>query len=183
MLVSFDVESSLPQPVTKVIVWKRTSSSRSSTSRNPLIETPKDDEDDDEESGSDFMQEFCMISGSHSSSLDRLYAWERKLYDEVKVIAPKNFLLIKLTHFISVYSVRVQASEMIRKEYDRKCEQLRNQFTKDHSAKAMDKTRAAAKDLHSRIRVAIQSVDAISKRIERIRDEELHPQLSEFLQG
>ncbi|KAJ4871454.1 hypothetical protein Rs2_46911 [Raphanus sativus] len=100
-----------------------------------------------------------LFKGSHSSSLDRLYAWERKLYDEVK------------------------ASEMIRKEYDRKCEQLRNQFTKDHSAKAMDKTRAAAKDLHSRIRVAIQSVDAISKRIERIRDEELHPQLSEFLQG
>ncbi|CAN6984192.1 unnamed protein product [Brassica rapa subsp. trilocularis] len=144
----------LHQQVTKVIVWKRTSSSRSSTSRNPLIE-----DHDDEESGSDFTQEFCMISGSHSSSLDRLYAWERKLYDEVK------------------------ASEMIRKEYDKKCEQLRNQFTKDHSAKAMDKTRAAAKDLHSRIRVAIQSVDSISKRIERIRDEELQPQLLEFLQG
>ncbi|KAJ0252421.1 Uncharacterized protein HA466_0132150 [Hirschfeldia incana] len=153
-------KESLHQQVTKVIVWKRTSSSRSSTSRNPLIETPKEEEhDDDEESGSDFVQEFCMISGSHSSSLDRLYAWERKLYDEVK------------------------ASEMIRKEYDRKCEQLRNQFTKDHSAKAMDKTRAAAKDLHSRIRVAIQSVDSISKRIERIRDEELQPQLFEFLQG
>ncbi|KAG2240979.1 hypothetical protein Bca52824_096918 [Brassica carinata] len=141
----------LHQRVTKVIVWKRTSSSRSSTSRNPLIEDHHDDE-----SGSDFTQEFCMISGSHSSSLDRLYAWERKLYDEVK---------------------------MIRKEYDRKCEQLRNQFTKDHSAKAMDKTRAAAKDLHSRIRVAIQSVDLISKRIERIRDEELQPQLLELLQG
>ncbi|CAH8344688.1 unnamed protein product [Eruca vesicaria subsp. sativa] len=151
-------KESLNQQVTKVIVWKRTTSSRSSTSRNPLIETPKED-DGDEESGSDFIQEFCMISGSHSSSLDRLYAWERKLYDEVK------------------------ASEMIRKEYDRKCEQLRNQFTKDHSAKAMDKTRAAAKDLHSRIRVAIQSVDSISKRIERIRDEELQPQLLEFLQG
>ncbi|CDY42005.1 BnaA01g05770D [Brassica napus] len=145
----------LHQQVTKVIVWKRTSSSRSSTSRNPLIE----EDHDDDESGSDFTQEFCMISGSHSSSLDRLYAWERKLYDEVK------------------------ASEMIRKEYDKKCEQLRNQFTKDHSAKAMDKTRAAAKDLHSRIRVAIQSVDSISKRIERIRDEELQPQLLEFLQG
>ncbi|KAL0726328.1 hypothetical protein Bca4012_022421 [Brassica carinata] len=153
-------KESLHQQVSKVIVWKRTSSSRSSTSRNPLIETSKEDDDDDgEESGSDFIQEFCMISGSHSSSLDRLYAWERKLYDEVK------------------------ASEMIRKEYDRKCEQLRNQFTKDHSAKAMDKTRAAAKDLHSRIRVAIQSVDSISKRIERIRDEELQPQLLEFLQG
>ncbi|ESQ53228.1 hypothetical protein EUTSA_v10024607mg [Eutrema salsugineum] len=147
----------LNHQVTKVIVWKRTSSSRSSTSRNPLIQTSK--EEHDEESGSDFMEDFCMISGSHSSSLDRLYAWERKLYDEVK------------------------ASEMIRKEYDRKCEQLRNQFAKDHSAKSMDKTRAAAKDLHSRIRVAIQSVDSISKRIERIRDEELQPQLLEFLQG
>ncbi|AEE87119.1 bZIP transcription factor, putative (DUF630 and DUF632) [Arabidopsis thaliana] len=147
----------LSHQVTKVIVWKRTSSSRSSTSRNPLIQTSKEDHDD--ESGSDFIEEFCMISGSHSSSLDRLYAWERKLYDEVK------------------------ASEMIRKEYDRKCEQLRNQFAKDHSAKSMDKTRAAAKDLHSRIRVAIQSVESISKRIERIRDDELHPQLLEFLQG
>lgn len=26
-----------------------------------------------------------MNSGSHASTLDRLYAWERKLYDEVKV--------------------------------------------------------------------------------------------------
>ncbi|CAA7020547.1 unnamed protein product [Microthlaspi erraticum] len=147
----------LSHQVTKVIVWKRTSSSRSSTSRHPLIQTSKEDHDD--ESGSDFMEEFCMISGSHSSSLDRLYAWERKLYDEVK------------------------ASEMIRKEYDRKCELLRYQFAKDYSAKSMDKTRAAAKDLHSRIRVAIQSVDSISKRIERIRDEELQPQLLEFLQG
>ncbi|XP_019086181.1 PREDICTED: uncharacterized protein LOC104716266 [Camelina sativa] len=147
----------LSHQVSKVIVWKRTLSSRSSTSRHPLIQTSKEDHDD--ESGSDFIEEFCMISGSHSSSLDRLYAWERKLYDEVK------------------------ASEVIRKEYDRKCEQLRNQFAKDHSAKSMDKTRAAAKDLHSRIRVAIQAVDSISKRIERIRDEELQPQLLEFLQG
>ncbi|XP_010437101.1 PREDICTED: uncharacterized protein LOC104720902 [Camelina sativa] len=147
----------LSHQVSKVIVWKRTLSSRSSTSRHPLIQTSKEDHDD--ESGSDFIEEFCMISGSHSSSLDRLYAWERKLYDEVK------------------------ASEVIRKEYDRKCEQLRNQFAKDHSAKSMDKTRAAAKDLHSRIRVAIQAVDSISKRIERIRDDELQPQLLEFLQG
>lgn len=80
--LSFNVEP-LNHQVSKVIVWKRTSSSRSSTSRNPLIQTSKEDNDD--ESGSDFIEEFCMISGSHSSSLDRLYAWERKLYDEVKV--------------------------------------------------------------------------------------------------
>ena len=68
------------QIVTKVITWKRTTSSKSSSSRNPLA--MKDDDD----SGSEYIDEFCMISGSHSSTLDRLYAWERKLYDEVKVL-------------------------------------------------------------------------------------------------
>lgn len=143
------------QHATKIITWKRTTSSRSSSSRNPLV-TMKDNSDD---SGSDFIEEFCMISGSHSSTLDRLYAWERKLYDEVK------------------------ASESIQNEYDRKCDQLRHQFAKDHSTQAIDKTRAVVKDLHSRIRVAIHSVDSISKRIERMRDEELLPQLQEFIQG
>ncbi|XVF17213.1 hypothetical protein REPUB_Repub10bG0100000 [Reevesia pubescens] len=144
------------QHVTKVIHWKRSASSRSSSSRNPLNTITKDDTDD---SGSDFIEEFCMIAGSHSSTLDRLYAWERKLYDEVK------------------------ASESIRKEYDRKCDQLRHQFAKDHSTQVIDKTRAVVKDLHSRIRVALHSVNTISKRIEKIRDEELQPQLVELIQG
>lgn len=46
--------------------------------------------------GGDFPEELCMISGSHSSTLDRLYAWERKLHDEVKV---SNFFNIKNTFF------------------------------------------------------------------------------------
>ncbi|XP_022943262.1 nitrate regulatory gene2 protein-like [Cucurbita moschata] len=139
---------------TKVITWKRSTSSRSSSSRNPLA--GKDDADD---SASEFVEEFCMISGSHSSTLDRLYAWERKLYDEVK------------------------ASESIQKEYDRKCDQLRYLFAKDYSTQVIDKTRAVVKDLHSRIRVAIYSVDSISKRIEKMRDEEMQPQLIELIQG
>ncbi|XP_058179529.1 protein ALTERED PHOSPHATE STARVATION RESPONSE 1 [Rhododendron vialii] len=141
---------------TKVITWKRTTSSISSSSRNPLASASKDDNDD---SGSDFAEEFCMIAGSHSSTLDRVYAWERKLYDEVK------------------------ASESIRKDYDRKCDQLRHQFAKDQSAQVIDKTRAVVKDLHSRIRVALHAVDSISKRIEKMRDDELHPQLVELIQG
>ncbi|KAJ7956849.1 BZIP transcription factor, putative (DUF630 and DUF632) [Quillaja saponaria] len=144
------------QHATEVITWKRTASSQSSSSRNALAATSKEDIDD---SGSDFIEEFCMIAGSHSSTLDRMYAWERKLYDEVK------------------------ASEYVRKEYDRKCDQLRHQFAKDQSAQVIDKTRSAVKDLHSRIKVAIHSVDSISKRIERMRDEELHPQLVELTQG
>lgn len=70
------------QHVTKIITWNRSTSSQSSSSRSPLATTSKDDNDD---SGSEFVEEFCMIAGSHSSTLDRMYAWERKLYDEVKV--------------------------------------------------------------------------------------------------
>lgn len=70
------------EPAQKIISWKRTTSSRSTSSRNPLAAS-KEDMDD---SGSDFIEEFGMIAGSHSSTLDRLYAWERKLYDEVKVL-------------------------------------------------------------------------------------------------
>jgi hypothetical protein len=76
--------------MTKVITWKRTASLRSSSSRNPLVTATKDDASD---SGNDFVEEFCMIAGSHSSTLDRLYAWERKLYDEIKVFF-KAFLLL-----------------------------------------------------------------------------------------
>ncbi|XP_027367060.1 nitrate regulatory gene2 protein-like [Abrus precatorius] len=144
------------EPAQKIISWKRTASSRSSSSRNPLTAKSKEDVDD---SGSDFVEEFGMIAGSHSSTLDRLYAWERKLYDEVK------------------------GSESIRKDYDRNCHKLRHQFAKDQGTRVIDKTRSVVKDLHSRIRVAIYSVDSISKRIERMRDEELYPQLSELMEG
>ncbi|KAJ1398644.1 hypothetical protein SESBI_30969 [Sesbania bispinosa] len=144
------------EPAQKIISWKRTTSSRSSSSRTPLTAKSREDIDD---SGSDFVEEFCMIAGSHSSTLDRLYAWERKLYDEVK------------------------ASESIRKDYDRKCHQLRHQFAKDQGTQVIDKTRSVVKDLHSRIIVAIYSVDSISKRIERMRDEELFPQLLELTEG
>ncbi|RHN42951.1 hypothetical protein MtrunA17_Chr8g0382551 [Medicago truncatula] len=103
------------EPVQKIISWKRTASFRSSSSRIPLASKSREDIDD---SGSNFVEEFCMIAGSHSSTLDRLYAWERKLYDEVK------------------------ASESIRKVYDRKCHQLRHQFAKDQGTQVIDKTRA-----------------------------------------
>lgn len=76
-----------------------------------------------------------------------------------------------------------QASESIRKEYDHKCDQLRHQFAKDLSPQTIDRTRAVVKDLHSRIRVALHAVDSISKRIEKMRDEELFPQIIELIQG
>jgi hypothetical protein len=44
-----------------------------------------------------------------------------------------------------------------------------------------DKTRAEVKDLHARILVAIRSAESISQRIQKLRDEELQPQLVELI--
>ncbi|XP_006663037.1 protein ALTERED PHOSPHATE STARVATION RESPONSE 1 [Oryza brachyantha] len=145
------------QHVSKVVTWKRSVSSLSSSSKSPLTTAIITDDVDD--SNGDFVEQFAMVSGSHSSTLDRLLAWERKLYDEIK------------------------ASEHVRKTYDEKCNLLRRQFARGLNAQLIDKTRAIVKDLHSRVSVAIQAVDAISKRIEKIRDEELQPQLVELIQG
>lgn len=145
-----------PSKALTVITWHRSTSSQSSSSKTPFASNSKDDIDD---SSSDFVEDFCMISGSHSSTLERLYAWETKLYEEVK------------------------AGDSIRRVYEKKCVQLRHQEAKGESIEVIDKTRAAIKDLHSRVRVAIEAVDSVSKRIQRLRDEELQPQLLELIQG
>lgn len=66
------------------IVLFRSASSRSSSSR--FFHAAPSSGYDGYESSSDYSQESCMISGSHQSTLDRLYEWEKKLYEEVKVI-------------------------------------------------------------------------------------------------
>lgn len=145
-----------PPNEVKCLTWHGSASSRSSSSRNPLGPTSKDEVDD---LSSNLFGSICMNSGSHASTLDRLYAWERKLYDEVKV------------------------SGIVRREYDMKCKLLRDQDSRNEPAYRIDKTRSSVKDLHSRIRVAIQRIDSISKTIEELRDKELQPQLEELIGG
>lgn len=77
----------------------------------------------------------------------------------------------------------MQSGEKVRIAYDKKCKQLRNQDVKGDDPSAVDKTRAAIRDLHTQIKVSIHSIEAISKRIETLRDEELQPQLVELIQG
>ncbi|MBA0827070.1 hypothetical protein Goarm_011873 [Gossypium armourianum] len=60
---------------------------------------------------------------------------------------------------------------------------LRQLESRAESPSKIDKTRAVVKDLHSRIRVAIQRIHSISKRIEDLRDNELQPQLEELIEG
>ncbi|MED6187341.1 hypothetical protein PIB30_075473 [Stylosanthes scabra] len=108
---------------------------------------------------SDPLEEQCMFSGSHQSTLNRLYAWEKKLYEEVR------------------------SGERVRMAYEKKCLQLKNLDVKGEDPAFVDKTRAAIRDLHTQITISIHSIEAISKRIETLRDEELHPQLLELVQG
>ncbi|EOY31972.1 Uncharacterized protein TCM_039343 isoform 1 [Theobroma cacao] len=135
----------------------RSASSRSSSSR--FLINSSSSKEAGYESSSDLSEESCMFNGSHQSTLDRLWAWEKKLYEEVK------------------------SAEKVRIAYEKKSRQLRNQDVKGEDPHAVDKTRAAIRDLHTQIKVSIHSVEAISKRIETLRDEELQPQLLELVQG
>ncbi|KAJ9141334.1 hypothetical protein P3X46_031877 [Hevea brasiliensis] len=135
----------------------RSASSRSSSSR--FVINSSSSRDEGYESSSDFSEESCIISGSHQSILDRLYVWEKKLYDEVK------------------------SGERVRIAYEKKQVQLRNQDVKGEDPSAVDKTRAAIRHLYTQLQVSIHSAEAVSKRIEALRDEELQPQLLELVQG
>ncbi|CAH8322420.1 unnamed protein product [Eruca vesicaria subsp. sativa] len=134
-------------------------SSRSSSSSSRFLISSSSKESGFE-SSSDFSEESsCMLSGSHQSTLDRLYAWEKKLYDEVK------------------------SGERVRIAYEKKCLALRNHDVKGDNSSAVDKTRATMRDLHTQMNVSIHSIESISERIETLRDQELLPQLLELLQG
>ncbi|ERM96235.1 uncharacterized protein LOC18424163 [Amborella trichopoda] len=146
--------------IVHAIAWHRSSSSSLSSPNKNYLESNLKDVTWGETKSDDILFIDCgMISGSHSMTLDRLYAWEKKLYHEVK------------------------AGERTRRTYEQKMSQLRNQETKGVEQRSLDKTRAIIRDLHTRIWVAIRSADSISIRIQKLRDEELHPQLTELLHG
>ncbi|KAJ0753483.1 hypothetical protein HanPI659440_Chr09g0336331 [Helianthus annuus] len=95
-----------------------------------------------------------MESGSHLSTLGRLYAWEKKLYDEVK------------------------AGNEMKKIYERKSSQLSSE-----KARNKQELEDQVNDIYSRILVNLKICDSISKRIEKVRDDELLPQIVELLRG
>lgn len=60
---------------------------------------------------------------------------------------------------------------------------MRNRDVRGDGPRSVEKTRAEVKDLYTRILVAIRSAESISDKIEKLRDEELQPQLVELLHG
>ncbi|KAK1269047.1 hypothetical protein QJS04_geneDACA013975 [Acorus gramineus] len=124
-----------------------------------LFRTSLRSEKDDEDCESNHSEELHVISGAHQPTLDRLYIWEKKLYEEVK------------------------AGERVRIAYEKKLMQFRNQDAKGEDPSVVDRTRTAMRDLDTRFKISIRSIESVSKRIENLRDEELQHQLMELIQG
>ncbi|KAH9608202.1 hypothetical protein KSS87_006935 [Heliosperma pusillum] len=96
----------------------RSASSRSSSSRF-MINTSAGSRDEGYESTSDVSDEPSEFCGSHHSTLDRLYAWEKRLYEEVR------------------------SGERVRLSYEKKCAQLKNQAVKGDDPSTIEKTSLA----------------------------------------
>ncbi|KAK6268028.1 hypothetical protein QUC31_012188 [Theobroma cacao] len=127
--------------VMRVITWNR--SFRGLKSDN--VDNVKDDFDSEE-------------NETHATVLDKLLAWEKKLYDEVK------------------------AGELMKFEYQRKVATL-NKLKKRGNPEALEKAKAAVSHLHTRYIVDMQSMDSTVSEINRLRDDQLYPKLVQLVDG
>lgn len=108
-----------------------------------------------EDVGNDVNLKACNLS----SILDRLYAWEKKLYKEVK------------------------DEERLRIMYEKQHKKLKTLDEEGAEARKIDATRASMRRLLTKLDVSIKAIDTISSRIHKLRDEELQPQLTELVRG
>ncbi|GKV37714.1 hypothetical protein SLEP1_g45709 [Rubroshorea leprosula] len=104
-------------------------------------------------------QDLNTRQGNISATLEKLYAWEKKLYKEVK------------------------DEERLRVIYEKKCKQLRMLDNHGAESSKIDAIQASIRKLLTKIDVSIKAVGVISIRIHKLRDEELQPQLTELIHG
>ncbi|KAJ7953151.1 Protein of unknown function (DUF630) Protein of unknown function (DUF632) [Quillaja saponaria] len=98
-------------------------------------------------------------SGGHCSTVERLYAWEKKLFQEVK-----NAETLKIEHEKQVALLR-------------KLEIKRADYMKT------EKTKKEVEKLESQMMVASQAIDSTSAEIIKLRATELYPQLLQLVNG
>ncbi|RLM78406.1 hypothetical protein C2845_PM12G04350 [Panicum miliaceum] len=123
------------------------------------VQPPAPRDDGDEQGAPEIPPEPFELFQSHKESLDRLYEWEKRLYEEVR------------------------AGERVRLAYEKKCALLRSQDANGAEPFAIEKTRVAIRDLRTKLDISLTSVDAVSKRITAVRDDELLPQLMQLVRG
>ncbi|CAH8352246.1 unnamed protein product [Eruca vesicaria subsp. sativa] len=96
---------------------------------------------------------------THATVLDKLLAWEKKLYDEVK------------------------QGELMKIEYQKKVALLNRHKKRGASAETVEKTKAAVSHLHTRYIVDMQSMDSTVSEVNRLRDDQLYPRLVSLVEG
>ncbi|KAF7809636.1 Nitrate regulatory gene2 protein [Senna tora] len=100
-----------------------------------------------------------VSGGSHCSTVERLYAWEKKLYQEVK------------------------NAESIKMEHEKKASVLRKLEMKRGDYVKTEKTKKEVEKLESQMMVASQAIESTSNEIIKLRETELYPQLLELVKG
>ncbi|XP_076952635.1 protein ALTERED PHOSPHATE STARVATION RESPONSE 1-like [Bidens hawaiensis] len=100
-----------------------------------------------------------LSGSSHCSTVERLYAWEKKLYQEVK---------------------NMESSKM---EHAKRVEQLRKMELKRADYMKTEKAKKEVGKLESRMMVSSQAIESTSDEIVKLREEELYPQLVELVKG
>ncbi|KAJ6829662.1 uncharacterized protein M6B38_356530 [Iris pallida] len=112
--------------------------------------------------GDDFLnfeEDMERSSKTLSSTLQKLYIWEKKLQDEVR------------------------AEERMRLLHDRNCKKLKRLDERGAEAHKLDEVQKIIRKLSTKIKIAIQVVNTISTKINKLRDEELWPRIKELIQG
>lgn len=71
----------------------------------------------------------------------------------------------------------------MRVKHDKKLVKLNHLFEKGAEPHKIESIRNEVRGLSTKIKLAIQVVDKISAKINKVRDEELWPQLNELIQG
>jgi len=83
------------------------------------------------------------------------------------------------THLIH----RIQVSELMKIEYQRKVASLNKQKKRGASHETLEKTKAAVSHLQTRYIVDMQSMDSTVSEINRLRDKQLYPKLVDLVDG
>lgn len=101
----------------------------------------------------------AATGGSHTSTVERLYAWEKKLYQEVK------------------------NAEAMKIEHEKRVGQLRKLEVKRADYVKTEKTKKEVEKLESQMMVASQAIETTSTEIIKLRETELYPQLLDLVKG
>ncbi|KAK6118012.1 hypothetical protein DH2020_048245 [Rehmannia glutinosa] len=98
-------------------------------------------------------------NATHCSTVERLYAWEKKLYQEVK------------------------NAEQLKLEHEKKAAILRKLEMKNADYIKTVKAKKEVEKLESQMMVALQAIETTSTEIIKLRESELYPQLFQLVKG